>query len=123
MVLLDSGSTHNSVSEALAAKLGLQPIANKLVAVVVAFGEKLSSKGKCTRVTIKLGGFLTQADFYVLPLEGYEVIMENQWLRTLGEILWDFSKLTMKFRSPKGEVVLKGLSKPEDKVIDGKILR
>lgn len=49
--------------------------------------------------------------------------MKNQWLRTLGEILWDFSKLTMKFRSPKGEVVLKGLSKPRDKVIEEKILR
>ena len=37
-------------------------------------------------------------DFYLLPLEGYEVVLGAQWLRTLEMIEWDFSKLLMRFQ-------------------------
>ena len=54
--------------------------------------------------------------FFILPLEGYEAVLGTQWLRTLGEILWDFSKLTMKFQWNGRLVMLKGLT---DQVIEG----
>jgi hypothetical protein len=38
-----------------------------------------------------------QADFFLLPLGNYEVVLGIEWLRTLGDVLWNFSKLTMKF--------------------------
>ena len=117
VVLLDSGSTHNFVSEHLATKLNLQPATNKKVTVEVASGEKLSSKGKCNAVSIKLGGFVTHVDFYILPLEGYEAVLGTQWLRTLGEILWNFSKMTMRFNISGKEILLKGLTRPKDKVV------
>lgn len=97
MVLLDSGSSHNFISEGLARKLGLQPTKNQSICVMVASGDKLTSKGICAGIAIKLGMFLTHADFYILPLESYDVVMGTHCLRTLGEILWDFSKLIMKF--------------------------
>jgi hypothetical protein len=36
--------------------------------------------------------------YYVLSLDGFDVTLGVQWLRTLGPILWDFEKLTMAFR-------------------------
>ncbi|KAF9671218.1 hypothetical protein SADUNF_Sadunf12G0024600 [Salix dunnii] len=36
--------------------------------------------------------------FYLLSLGGYDAVLGAHWLRTLGLILWDFSKLTMEFR-------------------------
>ena len=122
VVLLDSGSTHNFVSERLATKLNLQPATNKKVTVEVASGEKLSSKGKCNAVSIKLGGFVTHVDFYILPLEGYEAVLGTQWLRALGEILWNFSKMTMRFNISGKEILLKGLTRPKDKVVADTIL-
>jgi len=34
---------------------------------------------------------------YLLPLGDYEVVLVIEWLRILGNVLWNFSKLTMKF--------------------------
>jgi hypothetical protein len=116
IILLDSGSSHNFVSESLARKLQLHPVKGPRIRVMVASGEKLASKGKCVGVAVKLGKFQSQVDFFILPLEGYEAVLGMQWLWTLGEILWDFSKLTMKFQWNGRLVMLKGLT---DQVIEG----
>ncbi|KAL4201518.1 hypothetical protein AMTRI_Chr02g259020 [Amborella trichopoda] len=47
-VLIDSGSTHNFVSETLAKAVELQPISGGRLEVMVASGEKLISLGKCS---------------------------------------------------------------------------
>ena len=36
-------------------------------------------------------------DFFILRLEGYDVVLGTQCLRTLGPIQWDFERLMMAF--------------------------
>ncbi|KAK0576161.1 hypothetical protein LWI29_013005 [Acer saccharum] len=117
IVLVDSGSTHNFINEALAKKVGLQPVQGGQFEVMVASGERLSSKGKCKCVTLLLQGIPVSADFYLLPLEGYDIVLGTQWLRTLGPILWDFAKLQMKFKVAEAEVILQGESCPADQIV------
>ena len=78
IILLDSGSTHNFLSEHFANLLGLRPINTKQFKVTVASGDKLPSRGKCIGVQLKMGSFTTKADFFILPLELYEVVMGTQ---------------------------------------------
>ncbi|XP_038985807.1 uncharacterized protein LOC103721475 isoform X2 [Phoenix dactylifera] len=118
IMLVDSGSTHNFVSERVAKAVGLQPNSSGQLAVMVASGERIASPGKCAHVPIKLQGVTIFIDFYLLPLEGYDVVLGAQWLSTLGPIVWDFSKLQMKFDMGGKEVVLHGLSIPENKVVN-----
>ncbi|KAK0572903.1 hypothetical protein LWI29_000220 [Acer saccharum] len=86
IVLVDSGSTHNFISEVLAKKVGLQPVQGGQFEVMVASSECLSSQGKCKCVTLLLQGIPVSIDFYLLPLEGYDIVLGTQWLRTLGPI-------------------------------------
>lgn len=79
-VLFDSGSSHNFISESLARQLELYPVTSLKVRVMIALREKLTSKDKCIGVSIKLRNFLTQVDFYIIPLEGYDVVLRTQWL-------------------------------------------
>lgn len=109
IVLVDSGSTHNFISEDIARKLGLQPKVEEQFKVVVALRERLPSRGKCTNVKLLLQGiFPIVVDFYILPLEGYDIVLGTQWLRTLGQIKWDFAKLQMSFRIANKEIILRG---------------
>eukprot|EP00268_Persea_americana_P002744 TRINITY_DN10847_c0_g2_i3.p1 TRINITY_DN10847_c0_g2~~TRINITY_DN10847_c0_g2_i3.p1 ORF type:complete len:146 (+),score=23.58 TRINITY_DN10847_c0_g2_i3:612-1049(+) len=96
-ILVYSGSTHNFVSEKLAKKVGLRPLLGAGFEVVVASGDKLVSLGKCTKIQLNVQGVPIYVDFYLLPLDGYDVVLGTQWLCTLGPIVWDFSKLQMKF--------------------------
>lgn len=54
IVLIDSGSTHNFMNEALATKVGLQPDSHGRFEVVVASGERLQSSGICSNVKLIL---------------------------------------------------------------------
>jgi hypothetical protein len=42
-------------------------------------------------------GLVFRTDLFILPLAGCDVVLGIQWLRTLGPILWDFTKLQMEF--------------------------
>ena len=79
---------------------------------------KISLQGFLIYVQISLQGFPIYVDFYLLPLGEYDVVLGAQWLSTLGPIVWDFSKLQMKFFLQDKEVALQGLTIPEDKVVD-----
>ncbi|KDO40192.1 hypothetical protein CISIN_1g045784mg [Citrus sinensis] len=75
-VLIDSRRTHNFVRQELAVKLN----------VMVASGERFSSLGTCLQTLIKLQGVPLIVDFYLLPFEGYDVVLDTQWLSTFGLI-------------------------------------
>ncbi|KAF2305026.1 hypothetical protein GH714_001150 [Hevea brasiliensis] len=62
-------------------------------------GEKESNELKETTV-FKWGmqGYDFVAEVYVLALDSYDLILGAQWLFTLGDISWNFSKLRMAFQ-------------------------
>ncbi|KAJ0018816.1 hypothetical protein Pint_12123 [Pistacia integerrima] len=91
-VLLDFGSTHNFLKEELARGMGLISDPYGSLEDQVPSRERISSAG-------------------------YDVILDAQWLSTLGPILWDFSKLQMQFSLEEQHVCLKGLSKSANKIV------
>ena len=118
IILIDTGSTHNFMSENMAARLKLQPSGTAKFNVTVASGEKIPSNGRCPRIRVALQGTTLITDFYLLPLEGFDAVLGAQWLATLGPILWDFSKMSMRFHLNGREVEWKGLTTPTNRMID-----
>jgi hypothetical protein len=98
IALVDSGSTHNFINEDVVQRLDLpvQP-AHDGLKVMVANGDRLTSKGICRTLGLSIGNVKFDVDCYALSLGGFDVILGTQWLRALGPILWDFEKLTMSF--------------------------
>ncbi|EOX93785.1 Uncharacterized protein TCM_002711 [Theobroma cacao] len=116
-ILIDSGSTHNFINDGFAAKIGLQPVRAGSFEVLIGSGERLRSQGRCQRVPLLLPRASLLIDVFLLPLKGCEVVLETQWLRTLGPITWDFSKLLMRFNLKCQEMTLQGATMFESKVI------
>jgi len=73
-------------------------------------GGKITYKGNYQNVKLTQENYELQSDMYVLPLEGCDMVLGDQWLRILGPILWDFSKLRMKFIVDGCKYTLKGLN-------------
>ncbi|CAL5328511.1 unnamed protein product [Camellia sinensis] len=119
-LLIDSGSTHNFLNSKVARKLGVSPNSTSKFEVVVANGEKISNSGRCKGICTIIQGVRITADYFLFPLEGCDVVLGAQWLSTLGPIIWDFSKLQMKFCHEGKEVVFTGLAAPENKVVGEK---
>jgi len=79
------------------------------VDVTIASGEKIYSLGKCIQIPVELQGMTFTIDFYILPVEDYEVVLGTQWLRILGPIRWDFETLEMQFEWDKVLIILHGI--------------
>lgn len=118
-ILVDSGSTHNFLNSQVARKAGVTPSEGGCFEVAVANGEKLRSSGRCRGVGMKLQGVPILVDLYLIPLVGCDAVLGAQWLSTLGPIMWDFSKLHMRFNLGGEEVSLQGLSIAEDQLVGG----
>jgi hypothetical protein len=89
--LIDSGSTHSFISVVAASRLHLDILPHPDLSVKVANGDRVATVGVCraTRVFIDTEEFVI--NLFVIPLDGYDVVLGVHWLCTLGPILWDFA--------------------------------
>jgi len=67
--LVDSGSTHSFIDEALAQRLGLTPVPRPGLSVGVANGDRVASAGLCKAVHLVIDKEFT-VDLFVIPLGG-----------------------------------------------------
>jgi hypothetical protein len=110
---------HNFLNTKLAEKLGLVPDKHTAFEVMVANGERLLSKGKCSAVPVLLEGTCFILEFFLIDLQGYDSVLGAQWLKTLGPILWDFASLHMSFTWQGRRVTLIGMNSPSNRVLEG----
>ena len=95
--LLDTGSTHNFIAEAAAARTGLPVHPSPRLTATVANGERITCPGVIRQAPLLIDGEEFCVDLYVMPLAGYDVVLGTQWMITLGKMLWDFSTCTVAF--------------------------
>jgi hypothetical protein len=96
-VLVDSGSSHNIIQPRIASFLNLpiQPLSS--FSVMVGNGEHLQCTGLCADTPINIDKHTFNVSFYVLPIQGADVVLGVQWLQTLGPFVSDFTIPSMQF--------------------------
>ncbi|XP_058742349.1 uncharacterized protein LOC131614818 [Vicia villosa] len=110
-VLIDTGSTHNILQPRIAHHLKLQttPIPN--FSVMVGNGSKLNCSGLCQQVPLTLQDNLFTISFHLLPIEGADIVLGMEWLRTLGPLMADFSIPKLSFTYNDNDITITGDSK------------
>ncbi|KAF2299218.1 hypothetical protein GH714_030990 [Hevea brasiliensis] len=86
VILIDSGSTHNFISDRMANVLHLPTTPIEPFNVKVADGKPLTCKGKFDNVNILIQGIPFALTLYALPLSGLDVVLGIQWLAQLGTV-------------------------------------
>ncbi len=56
----------------------------------------MQTKGE-VHTSLNLQGYDFDGDFYILPMTGCKVVLGAGWLRSLGDILWNFDTMKMRF--------------------------
>ena len=108
-MLVDSGSSHNFLDYTIAKRLSCELQVIEGLQVTVANGDVVMTQDVCKGLKWELQGLTLQTDFYMLPLQGCDIVLGAQWLKTLGQIVWDFRSLTMQFVFNESKVKLQGL--------------
>jgi hypothetical protein len=97
VALVDTGSTHTFIQEAVASRLGIQVDPCPGLSVKVANGDRVTSSGVYPKLRLTIDDEAFDVTCFGLPLVGFDVVLGVQWLGSLGPILWNFSTLSMEF--------------------------
>jgi len=95
LLLVDGGSTHNFIQQALVTQLGLPCRDTTPLKVMVGNGQHLECTSFCEAITIYIQATPFMVDLYVLPIVGANVVLGVQWLKSLGPILTNFNTFCM----------------------------
>lgn len=89
VLLIDSGATHNFISEELQHHLKLATNEIAEYSITVGDGHVLKRKQRCRDLQITVQGFKIIQTFYLFPLKGVDAVLGMEWLRSLGEVKVD----------------------------------
>jgi hypothetical protein len=87
VALLDSGSTHNFISQQ-----------RPRLSAMVANGKRITCVGVIRDAPLTVDGDTFPADLFVMLLAGYDVVLGTRWLGALGPIVWDLACRRMTFQ-------------------------
>ncbi|GMJ02290.1 hypothetical protein HRI_003898200 [Hibiscus trionum] len=107
-ILIDGGSTHNFIQSCVAKYLGLSVTATPTFNVLVGNGQRLPNEGCARDAAVSVQDTELITDFYILPLEGADVVLGVAWMTTLGPVTMDFSKLTFEFKHGNSQICWQG---------------
>ena len=107
-VLVDSGSSHNIIQPRIASFLHLpiQPLSS--FSVMVGNGDYLHCTGLCKDTPLMVTQHIFPISFYVLPIQGADVVLGVQWLQTLGPFVSDFTIPSMQFYHNNTLITIQG---------------
>ncbi|KZV51588.1 hypothetical protein F511_10541 [Dorcoceras hygrometricum] len=108
VVMIDSGASHNFVARKMVERMGMKIDETVKFGVCLGDGTKIRCQGVCHGIEIQLGTYKTTILGHLFELGGVDVIMGVDWLRTLGEVLLDWSRLKMCFTEKGQRVELNG---------------
>ncbi|RWV80175.1 hypothetical protein GW17_00058592 [Ensete ventricosum] len=86
IILIDTGSTHNFMSSKVAAHLMLEKEDYNGFKVKVANRKILKCNQKCPWVKLILQELDVVADFFLLPLDDFDLVLDIYWLSMIGDI-------------------------------------
>ncbi|CAL1390315.1 unnamed protein product [Linum trigynum] len=97
MVLIDSGSTHNFISNQAAELLHLPISPISALQVKIADGSPLECLGMIKQVPLVIQDGLFPVNLHAINLSGFDIVLGVKWLATLGTIQSNWRSLEMEF--------------------------
>lgn len=105
-MLIDTGSTHNFISQDIVKSQGIPSNSCPTLKVQLADGSVSHCNNKVEGLQWRMADKVFRADFYSIPLGGYDAILGVQWLTQVSPVCFDFSKQLITINWEGSKVVL-----------------
>lgn len=89
-MLIGFRSSHNFLEKMVTKQWGCIKESICALNVAAANGNQLMFDEIFRKLQWGMQGYQFQADFFILPLDNYDMILGIQWLAELGDIFWNF---------------------------------
>ena len=110
-ILIDTDSSHNILQPRLANHLQLCTIPIPPFSVMVGNGERIHCSSLCPNVSVFIQHHSFSIPFYLIPIEGVDMVLGMDWLRFLGPLQADFSIPHLSFNHKGFPITLHGTTK------------
>jgi len=109
--LNSTGSSYNILQSRLALHLTLCTILITPFFVMDGNGESIQCSSLCPNVSVSIQTHACTISFYLLPIEGADVVIGMDWLRSLRPLQIDFSTPQLSFSHNGSQIALHGSTK------------
>ncbi|CAH9115813.1 unnamed protein product [Cuscuta epithymum] len=97
-VLIDSGASHNFISQKLVGQISLPYHTTSGYKVQTGNGDVVFNNGKCEKLILNMQGTVIQQKFYIMELGGADLVLGMEWLTSLGDVEVNFQKQSIKWQ-------------------------
>jgi hypothetical protein len=117
IILVDSGSTHNFIHRHIAQETHCYIHAVNNFQIMIANGGSMKCGGRCENVRLQIGDYHLKSHIFAIDMDGCDIVLSADWLRTLGPILMDFKELTMQFDQEGHKYKFQGITASSPEII------
>jgi hypothetical protein len=112
IVLIDYGS-NNFIHYKLAKDINFFVYPTLEFQLMILDGGTINCSGKCNKINITMGEYVMNSPMIYIPMGGVDVVLGIQWLQSLGEMDFNFHKISLEGK----EIESKGITGKPSKVI------
>ncbi|CAH9107328.1 unnamed protein product [Cuscuta epithymum] len=107
-VSIDSGATHDFISQQLVERWQIPFQSIKGYKVQIGNGKLISNYGRCEGMKLNVQGNEIQQNFYMLELGGTDMVLGLEWLTNLGDMEVNFQNQIIKWKKQGLNHVIQG---------------
>jgi hypothetical protein len=115
--LIDYVSTHNFINYKLAKYINCFVYPTPKFQVMIIDGGTINCLGKCHNINLNMWGYFLDSPMISIQMGGVDVVLEVQWLQTLGTLAFNFQDIFIKFSLDGKGIELRGIQGKPYKVI------
>ena len=96
-MLIDCSRTHNFVHYKLVKYLNFFIYPTIEFQIMIVDGGTINFSTKLHKITLTMGGYVSNSHMISIPMGGVDVVLGVQWLQSLGIMAFNFQELFMNF--------------------------
>jgi hypothetical protein len=117
IILVDSGRTHNCIHHCIAQETHCYFHVINNFKIMIANGGSMKCGWYCENVCLQIGDYHLKSHMFAIDMGGCDIVLGEDWLRTLGPILMDFKELTMQIDQEGHHYKFQGITASSPEII------